>query len=169
MNVHVKAYSIANCQELSSVHFRWSKWYHSYCHFLDYNLLWPALYTVHEVLIKCRPFFMEFFQVPMTVCTLYTVYNSCPGRLCEEIGQNVRKDDSCKSTLAIYMNYLSTQEERKIFHIATILCLFFGLSPFSYTYVCIGSVVSWNQPAFLDYVIIACSLQTSHSSGLHVP
>ena len=94
--------------------------------------------------VKCRPFNIAFFQVPMTVCTLYTVYNfnSCPGRLCEEIGQNVRKDDSCKSTLAIYMNYLSTQEERKIFHIATILCLFFGLSPFSYTYVCIGSVVS---------------------------
>ena len=30
-------------------------------------------------------------------------FDSCPKRLCEGIGQTLRKDDSCNSTLAIYI------------------------------------------------------------------
>ena len=35
--------------------------------------------------------------------------DSCSERLCEGIGQTLRKDDSCDSTLAIVMNYLCMQ------------------------------------------------------------
>ena len=43
----------------------------------------------------------------MTVFTLSVYhssnFNSCSERLCEGIGQTLRKDDSCDRTLAIYM------------------------------------------------------------------
>ena len=35
--------------------------------------------------------------------------NSCPERLCEGTGQTLRKEESCASTLAFYMNYLSIE------------------------------------------------------------
>ena len=34
------------------------------------------------------------------------LYNNCPERLCEGLGQTLRKDDSWESTLVLYMNYI---------------------------------------------------------------
>ena len=51
-------------------------------------------------------------------CSQWTVYfssnfDSCPERLCEGMGQILRKDDSFENALAIYMNYLSTVWRRQ--------------------------------------------------------
>ena len=50
-----------------------------------------------------------FFQVPMTVEALYEYLsakiNSCLKRLCEGIGQTLRKDDCCESSVPFYMDY----------------------------------------------------------------
>ena len=45
----------------------------------------------------------------MTVYTMNCtpiLFNSCPERLCEGLGQTLRKDDSCESSLVLYMNYI---------------------------------------------------------------
>ena len=68
--------------------------------------------------VELRIFFKSQWQ-----CTQWTVYlsynfNNCSERLCEGIGQTLRKDDSCDSTLAIYLNYLSTF----VILIHTLLC-----------------------------------------------
>ena len=49
----------------------------------------------------------DFCQVQMIVYPSFN-FNSCSKRLCEEIHRsNSKKENSCESTLVIYMNYLS--------------------------------------------------------------
>ena len=54
--------------------------------------------------------------VPVTMYTVIAlvncVYFSCCQRLCEGIGPNLRKDDSCDRT-SINMNYLSMVKDQK--------------------------------------------------------
>ena len=43
----------------------------------------------------------------MTVYTMTSNFNSCPERLCEEMGNTLRKDDCCSSLWSSTTNYLS--------------------------------------------------------------
>ena len=54
--------------------------------------------------------------VPMTEYKQRTVYfsSNCPEGLCEGIGQPLRKDDSCDSTLAIYNEFFIYGENTRI-------------------------------------------------------
>ena len=94
-----------------------------------------------------------FFQVPATVYStrwtveLFSNFNRCPERLGEGIvGQTLRKDDSCDSPLAIYINYLSIHSTKDLM-----------------------SVLFCNASCKYIHIVLYCTVYTIHiNAGRHL-